>query len=100
MAQFDPASHVVPHGLEDPVPIMFWSPMVFCTAACVMAIGIVMNLWLVGFAGGFGVLIASQRMGRGAKKGASQHILWSLGLQADPALKSCFPHASSNDLIE
>jgi len=60
---------------------------------CVMAIGIVMKPLVSRFSPAASAFSSpAQRMGRGAKKKVLRStFLWSLGLQADPALKNCFP---------
>ena len=94
------ASHAVPYGIEDPVPIMFWDPLEFVMAVTLMGFGIITNLVLLGLFGSIGVLIGSRYLKRGAKKGAMQHFMWSLGLQLDAPLTKRFKPALVNDLIE
>lgn len=94
------ASHAVPYGIEDPVPIMFWDPLEFVMAVTLMGFGIITNLVLLGLVGSVGVLIGARYLKRGAKKGAMQHFMWSLGLQLDAPLTKRFKPAWVNDLIE
>lgn len=100
MSQFDPQSHVVPHKLEDPIPIMFWNPLDFVLALSLMGFGTIMNVWVFGLIAGMGVLLGSRYLQRGAKRGAMQHLLWALGLQLDKSLARRFPPAWTNDFLE
>lgn len=97
---FDAQSHMVPHKLEDPIPIMFWSPMEFTLAISFMGFGLVMNMWPVGMGLGAGVLLGSRYLARGAKRGAVQHLLYSLGLRIDNSLTQQFPAPWTNDFIQ
>lgn len=96
---FDEEAHVVPEKLEDPIPILFWSPMEFTLAISFMGFGLVMNLWFVGMFMGIGVLIGSRYLSRGAKRGNVQHLIWALGLNIDKFLKDQFPDPWENDFI-
>lgn len=100
MSQFDPQSHVVPHQLEDPIPIMFWDPLEFVLAISLMGFGTIMNMWMAGMAAGMGVLLGSRYLKRGAKRGAMQHMLWSMGLQLDKPIAKRFPPAWVNEFVE
>ncbi len=96
---FDAQSHIVPEKLEDPIPVLFWSPTEFTLAISFMGFGLIMNLWFVGLILGVGVLIGSRYLTRGAKRGAVQHLIWSLGLRMDHYLSKQFPAPWSNDFI-
>jgi hypothetical protein len=96
----DQQSHVIPYDLEAPTPVMFWDPLEFTLAVVFMGFGIIAKLWLLGMAGGAGVLIGSRYLKRGAKRGAMQHMLWALGLQVDQPLKNRFPPAWVNDFVQ
>lgn len=100
MAQFDQQSHVVPHDLEDPIPIMFWAPLEFTLAISLMGFGTILNMWIVGMVAGMGVLLGSRYMKRGAKRGAMQHMLWAMGLQLDQAIGRRIPPAWINEFTE
>ena len=100
MSQFDPQSHVVPHDLEDPIPIMFWQPLEFVLAIALMGFGVIMSVWVFGLIGGMGVLLGSRYLKRGAKRGTMQHLLWATGLQLDKSLVRRFPPPWVNDFIE
>ena len=100
MSQFDPQSHVVPHNLEDPIPVMFWDPLEFVLAVSLMGFGTIMNVWVFGLIGGMGVLLVSRYLKRGAKRGTMQHLLWAMGLQLDKSLVRHFPPPWVNDFIE
>lgn len=93
------AAHAMPFGLEDPIPIMFLDPIEFIMAVTFIGFGIISDLILLGGAGAFTVVAASRYFKRGAKKGAMQHFMWSLGLQIDPHLSKRFPPAWDNDFI-
>lgn len=92
--------HVMPYDLEAPIPIMFWEPLEFILAICLMGFGIVAHVWVIGLLGGAGVLIGSRYLKRGAKRGAMQHFLWGHGLQLDNPLNKKFKPAWLNDYIE
>src|ERR1700730_4783706 len=96
---FDAQSHIVPQKLEDPIPVLFWSPTEFTLALSFMGFGLVMNLWPVGMGLGAVVLFGSRYLSRGAKRGAVQHLLYSLGLRIDNSLTTQFPPAWTNDFI-
>lgn len=96
---FDQEAHIVPEKLEDPIPILFWTPMEFTLAISFMGFGLVMNLWFVGMFMGIGVLVGSRYLGRGAKRGNVQHLMWALGLNIDVPLKTQFPPAWDNQFI-
>lgn len=100
MSQFDQQSHVVPHNLEDPIPILFWQPLEFTLALSLMGFGTIMNLWVVGMVAGTAVLIWSRYLKRGAKKGAMQHLLWSYGLPLDKPISRRFLPSWVNEFIE
>jgi type IV conjugative transfer system protein TraL len=100
MSQFDPQSHVVPHQLEDPIPILFWDPLEFVLAISLMGFGTIMNLWVVGMVCGMGVLLGSRYLKRGAKRGAMQHLLWAMGLQLDQPIAKRFPPSWINEFAE
>lgn len=93
-------SHVVPYDLEAPIPIMFWEPLEFVLAICLMGFGIIAHLWVFGLLAGAGVLLGSRYLKRGAKRGAMQHFLWAHGLQLDSGLAKKFKPAWLNDFIE
>uniref|UniRef100_UPI00301C9EA2 hypothetical protein n=1 Tax=Vibrio parahaemolyticus TaxID=670 RepID=UPI00301C9EA2 len=46
------------------------------------------------------ILVGAKYLRRGAKKGTTQHYLWSLGLMIDPVMKKHFPPPWDNDFIE
>jgi hypothetical protein len=96
---FDSQSHIMPHRLEEPIPILFWTPTEFTLAISLMGFGLIMDLWMFGMIGGAAVLLGSRYLGRGAKRGAVQHMLWSFGLQLDAPIKAQFAPAWKNDFI-
>lgn len=93
-------AHVVPYDLEAPIPIMFWEPLEFILAICLMGFGIIAHVWIFGLLAGAGVLIGSRYLKRGSKRGAMQHYMWAHGLQLDPALVKKFKPAWLNDYIQ
>lgn len=96
----DPQAHHVPRDVDAPVPVMFWDPVEFVIAISVLGFGMLMNLWVLGGIGAVGVLMGSQKLKRGAKRGAVQHFLWRTGLLIDPSLKKKFPAPWENEYIE
>lgn len=79
---------------------MFWEPLEFVLALCLMGFGIIANVWLLGLAAGMGVLLGARYLKRGAKRGAMQHFMWAHGLQLDASLTKKFKPAWLNDYIE
>ena len=96
----DQESHIVPFEIEAPIPIMFWDPLEFVLAICLMGFGIIAHLWLVGVVGSAGVLMGARYLKRGAKRGAMQHFLWAHGLQMDASLTKKFKPSWLNDFID
>jgi len=96
----DTESHTIPYDLEAPTPVMFWDPLEFTLAVVFMGFGIIAKIWLLGMACGIGILWGSRYLKRGAKRGAMQHMLWALGLEADVPLKKRFPPAWVNDFTQ
>lgn len=96
----DHDSHLLPFDLESPVPIMFWEPLEFILAICLMGFGIISHLWIFGLISGIGVLIGARYLKRGSKRGAMQHFMWAYGLQLDNSLKSRFKPSWLNDFTE
>lgn len=96
----DHSSHIVPYGLEDPVPIMFWDPLEFVLAISFIGFGIIANVWIFGVGVGIGILFGARYLKRGAKRGAMQHFMWAYGLQLDAQLGKCFKPSWINDYTE
>lgn len=96
----DEQAHIVAFDIEAPTPILFWEPLEFVMALTFMGFGMVMNLWILGMLAGTGILIGSRYLKRGAKHGAMQHYMWSLGLQMDKPLSKYFKPAWINEFIE
>lgn len=92
--------HQIPVGIEKPTPILLWDPLDFVLAILAIGFGLVMDIIFVGIVAAALVLWGSLRMKRGAKAGAMQHALWSLGLQIDARLKVHFPASWANDYME
>lgn len=86
--------------LDLPVPIMFWDPMEFIIATSFMGFGMIIDNWLFGGMMCAIVLIGAQKMKKGAKRGAVQHLIWKMGLPIDPVLGNYFPKPWVNDFIE
>lgn len=96
----DEQAHFVVFDIEAPTPIMFWEPLEFVMALTFMGFGIISNLWMLGMLAGTAILIGSRYLKRGAKRGAMQHYMWSLGLQLDPSLAKLFKPSWINEFIE
>lgn len=90
----------VPKEVDKDVPIMFFEPMEFVAFIGILGFGMIFNLFFLGVVAGVGYLMVSRKMKRGAKRGASQHFLYRLGLPLDPALKKYFPSPSLSEFIE
>lgn len=91
---------IPPSDIEEPTPIVFWSPLEFVLAISFLGLGIVSKLWVVGLLGAGGILVGSRHLKRGAKRGGMQHLIWSLGLQVEPHLSKTFPPSWKNEFIE
>lgn len=91
--------HFMPVDIEEPTPILFWSPLEFVVAVSLAGFGIVAGASTLGMLVAGGVLVAARKLKRGARRGAAQHFLWAIGLQVDPALNR-FPPAWENDYTE
>mgnify|MGYP006139557089 CR=1 FL=1 len=96
----DMKSHRIAYDLEEPTPIMFWSPTEFVLAITFVTLGMVGNMVIVGFAMATAVLVGARYLKRGAKRGAMQHCLYALGLQLDNNLAKKFPKSWENDFVE
>ena len=96
----DEQSHLIPSDIEAPTPIMFWDPIEFVMALSLAGFGMIINLWMFGMVSAGAVLIGSRYLKRGAKPGAMQHLIWSLGLNLDKSLKTQFPPAWKRDFTE
>ena len=96
----DEQAHIVAFDIEAPIPIMFWEPLEFVMALTFMGFGIISSLWILGMVSATGILVGSRYLKRGAKRGAMQHYLWSIGLQLDPALSKSFRPSWDNEFIE
>ena len=90
----------MPHGLEAPIPIMFWDPLEFVFAITLMGFGVVTKLWLFGMIAGAGVLWGAKYLKRGSKRGSVQHLFWAYGVQMDNSLRTKFQPSWLNDFIE
>lgn len=95
---YDP--HKTVKDIDKPIPILFWEPLDFTIAISMIGFGLLFNMWVIGMLAGAAVLVGAQKLRRGAKPGAVQHWLWSMGLQLDGILKAYFPPAWSNDFYE
>lgn len=93
-------AHVIPEGIENPTPILFWEPMEFVLALMFMGFGIIASLWVLGAGLASAVLVFAPRMRRGTRRGAVPHLLWAKGLTLDPNLKRWFKPAWLNDYSE
>lgn len=93
------SDHFVPKDVEARTPILFWEPLEFILAVSLFGFGIIGNAWIPGAIAGTSVLIGSRYLKRGARRGAAQHVLWSLGISMDLALRK-FPPSWANDFTE
>lgn len=92
---------IVLRGLDEPVPILFWTPMEFIMMVMILGVAIVAKQLLFGMIGAYVCLKVSRRLGRGAKKGQSKHALWRLGAAfIDPPLSKKMPHPIKTDFCE
>lgn len=94
---FDQQAHLVAFDVEERTPIMFLDAQELSLVTISLGLGIVTDLFMAGIAVGAMLVVASKKLKRGAKRGATQHFLWSLGLQADPTLARLAKPAWIND---
>lgn len=73
--------------LESPVPILSWDPIEMIAAVLLVGVGFVVRMELFGFIGAYVLLKVSKKLKSGAKRGQMQHMLWRLGIEADPLLQ-------------
>lgn len=100
MNDIEHKAHVVPADVDPPVPILFWDPLEISVALAAIGFGFVLRLAWLGVVIAFAVLIGARRLKRGAKRGAAQHWMWRIGLQADTPLKQNFPPAWELEFVE
>ena len=97
----DQEAHLIPPAdIEAPTPIMFWEPLEFTMAICFIGFGMIAHLMLLGVLAAVLVLYGARYLKRGAKRGAMQHFLWSMGLQLDASFNKCFVPSWKNDFVE
>ncbi len=89
----------MPVDIEEPTPILFWSPLEFVIAVSLAGFGIIAGASTLGMLVAIGVLTGARKLKHGARRGAAQHFLWAIGLQVDPAMRR-FPPAWENDFTE
>ena len=75
-------------------------PLEFTLAVTFIGFGIIAKMLILGIVCGVAILWGSRYLKRGAKRGAMQHMLWALGLEADVPLKKRFPPSWDNDFIQ
>lgn len=91
----------IPRGLELPVPILFLDPAEAIVAIMLVGVGVIAKQPLLGFGGMFGLIYMSRKLSKGAKRGASKHLLWSIGISGiDPAMKRYGPKPTQVDFTE
>lgn len=93
-------THKTVKDIDKPIPILFWEPLDFTIAISMIGFGLLFNMWVLGMLAGAAVLVGAQKLRRGAKPGAVQHWLWSMGLQLDTVLAVYFPPSWKNDFYE
>lgn len=89
----------MPKDIEAPIPILFFDPLEFILSVAMMGFGVVVNAWIPGLVCAVAILMGSRYLKKGARKGAAQHLMWSLGLQLDPSFKR-IPPSWVNDFTE
>lgn len=92
---------VVFRGLDKPVPIFFWDPMVFIVMTMVVGVGIIAKQLLLGIFGAYLAAKIAKKLARGAKRGQSKHALWRMGVFfIDPKLHKKMPHPVMTEFCE
>jgi len=76
----------MPANLDAAVPILFWEGVEITVALMMLGFGVAFDVFLFGLIAFVAVLIYAPKLRRGAKRGASQHYLWFIGLNLDPGL--------------
>lgn len=89
----------IPLTADNPVPILFWEPVDFIAGISIFGMGVALHLFLFGAIGGVVTLMVASKLRQGAKRGAAQHWLWSMGLNIDRALSRLHMRAEDNDFI-
>lgn len=99
MNEEEKSMRYIPIKVDDPVPILFFEPLEFVMLVSIFGISVAMGFMLIGAILSILLIFALRKLKRGAKKGATQHAIWSAGLRIDRGM-SRFPQAWDNDLIE
>lgn len=89
----------IPLTADNAVPILFWEPVDFIAGISIFGMGVALHLFLFGAIGGVVTLMVASKLRQGAKRGAAQHWLWSMGLSIDRALTRLNLRAENNDFI-
>lgn len=97
MDQADQRSHLIAQEIDEPIPILFWSPMEFMCATTLMGVGVMFDSMILGLSLSFISLKSAKYLKSGAKRGMAIHLLWALGVSLDPAFVKFFPSASKTE---
>lgn len=89
----------IPLTVDNAVPILFWEPVDFIAGISIFGMGVALHLFMFGAVGCAIVLMVASKLRQGAKRGAAQHWLWSLGLTIDSALGRTKLKSWSNDFL-
>lgn len=99
--EIDEAAHVIYMDHEEPIPIVFWSPMEFSVAMAFLGLFITFGELMVGLVAAAFVLMSCKYFRKGLKRGQAQHFLWSLGPAAfGDRLGNRFPNGDVQEYIE
>lgn len=89
----------IPMTSDNPVPILFWEPVDFIAGMSIFGMGVALNMFLFGAVGCVVTLSVASKLRQGAKRGAAQHWLWSMGMDIDRALGRFKLKSWNNDFI-
>lgn len=97
MDQQDQRAHLIAQEIDEPIPILFWSPREFMSATTLMGVGFMFDSMVLGVALAFMSLKTAKYLKSGAKRGMAIHLLWALGVALDPAFVKYFPSATKTE---
>lgn len=92
--------HTIPRELDSPSPIFFWEPMEFIMALMFGGMLIAFDQTMAGIIAMICLLKWLPILRRGAKRGAAQHFMWSIGLPVDKALKQLLVSPFHKEFID
>lgn len=83
----DDSKYSVPLNLDAPIPFFAWEFIDIIVAMMFAGLGILMEMFLLGFMGMIVVLVYAKKLRQGQKRGQVQHLFWRMGINIDKPLK-------------